>query len=53
MMVEPDPATNPIEGPPPGFEPRLLAEAVRMHEEALGAPLHEPRADEQARAAAG
>lgn len=52
-MVAPDPATNLIEAPPPGIEPRLLAEAVRLHEEALGAPLHEPRADEQARAAAG
>lgn len=46
----PDPAN---ETPPPGLAPRLLAEAVRVHEETLGAPLHEPRADEQGRAAAG
>ena len=46
----PDPAS---ETPPSGLEPRLLAEAVRVHEEAIGAPLHEPRADAQGRAAAG
>lgn len=44
----PDPARE----IPSGLEPRLLAEAVRLHEEALGAPLHEPQADEQALAAA-
>jgi hypothetical protein len=33
------------------FAGRLLAEAVRIHEEALGHPLQEPAADEAARAA--
>jgi Protein of unknown function (DUF2868) len=36
-----------------GFSDRLLAEAARLHEEALGAPLDEPGADEAARATAG
>jgi hypothetical protein len=36
-----------------GFSERLVAEAVRLHEEARGAPLDEPRADEAARASAG
>lgn len=35
---------------PSGFASRLLAEAVRLHEDTLGAPLHEPQADERARA---
>ncbi|MBL8667130.1 MAG: DUF2868 domain-containing protein [Rhodospirillales bacterium] len=46
----PDPAS---ETSTSGLAPRLLAEAVRVHEEALGAPLHEPLADEQGRAAGG
>jgi hypothetical protein len=36
-----------------GFSDRLLAEAVRLHEEARGAPLDEPGADEAARTSAG
>ena len=36
-----------------GFTSRLLAEAVRVHEEARGAPLHEPAADERAGVVAG
>lgn len=36
-----------------GFASRLLAEAVRVHEETRGAPLHEPAADERAGAVAG
>jgi hypothetical protein len=36
-----------------GFSDRLLAEAVRLHEETLGAPLDEPGADAAARASAG
>src|SRR5512132_46519 len=36
-----------------GFADRLLADAVRLHEEARGAPLDEPGADEAARALAG
>ena len=36
-----------------GFADRLLADAVRLHEEARGAPLDEPGADEPARASAG
>lgn len=36
-----------------GLAPRLLAEAVRVHEDALGAPLNEPQADQQAQAAGG
>jgi hypothetical protein len=36
-----------------GFASRLLAEAVRVHEESRGAPLHEPAADQRACAAAG
>jgi uncharacterized protein DUF2868 len=36
-----------------GFSDRVLAEAVRLHEEALGAPLDEPGADAAARASAG
>ena len=37
----------------PEFSDRLLAEAVRLHEEARGAPLDEPDADEAARATPG
>ena len=37
----------------PEFADRLLAEAVRLHEEARGAPLDEPGADEAARATPG
>ena len=36
-----------------GFTDRLLAEATRLHEEARGAPLDEPDADDAARAFAG
>jgi Protein of unknown function (DUF2868) len=36
-----------------GFSDRLLAEAVRLHEEARGAPLDEQGADEAARASTG
>ena len=46
-------AADRIDPPPSGFTPRLLAEAVRLHEDALGGPLHEPRADELGRATAG
>ena len=52
-MPKTEPAADPGETPPLGLAPRLLAEAVRLHEEAQGAPLHEPRAEEQAQAAAG
>ena len=36
-----------------GLADRLLAEAARLHEEARGAPLDEPDADDAARASAG
>jgi hypothetical protein len=36
-----------------GFDRRLLAEAVRLHEEALGHPLNEPQAESAAREADG
>lgn len=38
---------------PAVLEPRLLAEAVRLHEEAQGEPLDEPAADAAAQAAGG
>ena len=53
--VMPNDVTHPDSAPRQaiGLAPRLLAEAVRVHEEARGAPLHEPSADERACASAG
>lgn len=51
-MPNPPPSIDRADDPS-GLIPRLLAEAVRLHEDALGAPLHEPQADERARTIKG
>ncbi len=52
-MRNPDPSAEDRGEKPIALEHRLLAEAARLHEDALGFAADEPRADEQARAAGG
>ncbi len=52
-MTDPDSSTGDRGGGPDVLDQRLLAEAVRLHEDALGFAVNEPRADDRARAAGG
>ncbi len=52
-MTNPDPSVKDRGEKPVTLDQRLLAEAVRIHEDALGFAADEPRADERAKAAGG
>jgi hypothetical protein len=52
-VTNPDPSVKDRGEKPVTLDQRLLAEAVRIHEDALGFAADEPRADERARAAGG